>query len=65
VKVAAAAALARMTYDFGPSGVMKVRIMSMENYACYFPNGYGRARGTESGPEPRANEAVVFNDFFQ
>jgi hypothetical protein len=41
LKVLAAAALAGISYDFGLSGVMKARIRSMENYAHYFPKGYG------------------------
>jgi hypothetical protein len=56
----AAAVAAGITYDFGVSSVMKARIGSMENYACYFPKGYGRAPGTELVPEPRVNEAIVF-----
>jgi hypothetical protein len=36
----------------------------MENYAHYFPKGYGRPPGAESVSEPRANEAINFEDFF-
>jgi hypothetical protein len=64
LKVLAVAALAGISYDFGPSGVMKARIGSMENYARYFPKGYGRAPGAESVSEPQANNAIVFDDFF-
>jgi hypothetical protein len=58
------AADARITYDFGPSGVTKAHIGSVENYVHYFPKGSGRAPGTELVPEPRVNEAVAFEDFF-
>jgi hypothetical protein len=63
LKVAALAA-AGITYDFGASNIKKARIGSMENYARYFPKGYDRAPGVELVPEPRANEAFVFEDFF-
>jgi hypothetical protein len=61
LKVAVAAA--RITYDFGVSGITKAHIGSMEKYARYFPKGYGRAPGAESVPEPRKNEVVAFDDF--
>jgi hypothetical protein len=64
LKVAAAAALAGISYDFGPSKIMKTHIGSMESYAHYFPKGYGRPPGAESVLEPRANKAVIFEDFF-
>jgi hypothetical protein len=64
LKVVAAAATARITYDFGPSGVTKACIGSMENYLRYFPKGYGRAPGTELVLEPHVNEAFAFEDFF-
>jgi hypothetical protein len=41
LKVLAAAALAGISYDFGLLGVTKTCIRSMENYAHYFPMGYG------------------------
>jgi hypothetical protein len=63
-KVAVAAALAGISYNFGLSGITKACVKSMENYACHFPKGYGRAPGTEFVSEPRANEAIVFEDFF-
>jgi hypothetical protein len=64
LKVAAAATLARITYDFCPYGITKARIGSMDNYMRYFPKGHGRAPGAELVLEPRANKAVVFDEFF-
>jgi hypothetical protein len=64
LKVAAAAALVGITYDFGPSSVTKGHVGSMESYARYFPKGYGGAPGAESVAEPQANKVVVFKDFF-
>jgi hypothetical protein len=42
LKVAATATLAGISFDFGPSSIIKAHVGSMENYACYFPKGYGR-----------------------
>jgi hypothetical protein len=64
LKVPAAAALPRITYNFGPSGIIKACVGSMENDTRYFPKGYGRAPDTESVPKPRVNEVVVFEDLF-
>jgi hypothetical protein len=64
LKVAEAVALAGISYDFKPSKIMKTRIGSMESYAHYFPKGYGRPLGVESVSEFRANEAIIFEDFF-
>jgi hypothetical protein len=64
LKVAAAATLARISYNFGQSTVRKTCLTSMESYAHYFPKGYRRPPGAEYVPEPRANEVVVFEDFF-
>jgi hypothetical protein len=61
VKVAAAVGI---TFDFGVSDVGKAHIMSMENNTRYILKGYYRAPDAESVSEPRANEAVVFVDFF-
>jgi tRNA A37 threonylcarbamoyladenosine synthetase subunit TsaC/SUA5/YrdC len=36
----------------------------MDSYARYFPKGYGCAPSVESVLEPRANEAIIFDDFF-
>jgi hypothetical protein len=64
LKVAATAALAGISYDFGPSTIMKARLGSLENNTHYFPKGYERPPGAESVLVPRANEVVVFEDFF-
>jgi hypothetical protein len=64
LKVAAAAALARISYNIGPSTITKTCIRSMESYARYFPMGYGRPLGAESVSEPRAKEDVVFKEIF-
>jgi hypothetical protein len=64
LKVAVAAALATISYDFGQSTIKKTCLTSMESYAHYFPKGYYRPPSAESMPEPRANEDVVFEDFF-
>jgi hypothetical protein len=64
VKVVATAALARTSYDFGQSNIMKTCLGSMESYAHYFPKGYGRPPGVEFILEPQANEAAIFDDFF-
>jgi hypothetical protein len=64
LKVAAAAALARITYDFGQSTMMKTHLGSLKSYAHYFPKGLSRPRGAESVLEPQANKALMFEDFF-
>jgi hypothetical protein len=64
LKVVAVAALATIVYDFGQSLVTKTRLTSMESCAHYFLKGYDRALGAESMSEPRANEVVVFENFF-
>jgi hypothetical protein len=64
LKVAAAAALVEISYDFRPSKIMKTHIGSMESYAHYCPKGYGQPPGAGSVPEPQANEAVIVEDFF-
>jgi hypothetical protein len=64
LKVAATAALARITYDFGQSTMMKTHLGSLQNHGQFFPKGYGRPPGTESVSKPRANEVVMFEDFF-
>jgi hypothetical protein len=62
LKVSMVAALAGISYNFGPSKIMKTCIGSMESYARYFLKGY--APDAESEPEPRVNEAVILEDFF-
>jgi hypothetical protein len=47
-KVAAVAALAGISYDFGQSSVTKTRLTSMECHARYFLKGYNRPPGAES-----------------
>jgi hypothetical protein len=64
LKVAVVAALARISYDFDPSKITKIRIGSMESYAYYFPKRYGLPPSTEFVPEPRADEAIILEDFF-
>jgi hypothetical protein len=64
LKVAAAAALAGISYDFGPSTIMKAHLRSLENNTHYFSKGYERPPSAESVLVPRANEVVVFEDFF-
>jgi hypothetical protein len=62
VKVAVAAA--GIAFDFGVSNVGKTCVTSLETNVCYFPKGYCWAPDSETVPEPRVNEAVVFEDFF-
>jgi hypothetical protein len=38
--------------------------MSLENSARYFPKGFARLPSVESVPDPKENEAIVFEDFF-
>jgi hypothetical protein len=64
LKVVAAAALAGISYDFGQLKIMKIQLGSMESYTHYFTKGHGRPLDVESIPEPQANEAVIFEDFF-
>jgi hypothetical protein len=64
LRVSAAAALARISYDFGPSTVTMVCLTSLENTDRYFSKGYGRPPGVESVPNPQTNKVVVFEDFF-
>jgi hypothetical protein len=64
VKIGAVAILVGLSYDFVPSTVMRTRLGSLENSGHCFPKGYARPPGLEFVPSPRANEAVVFEDFF-
>jgi hypothetical protein len=64
VKIGAEAAHAGVSYDFGQSKVIRARITSLENSACYFPKGFARPPDVESVPYPKENEVVVFEDFF-
>jgi hypothetical protein len=62
-KVAVAATAAGMAFDFGSSTIGKDWIRTMEGLR-YFPKGSARALGSELVPEPRVDEAVVFEDLF-
>jgi hypothetical protein len=64
VTAAAAAALAGISYDFEQSAITKTRLGSLESNTRYLLKGYGRPPSAESVPDPRANEAAVFEDFF-
>jgi hypothetical protein len=64
MQIGAEAALALMRYDFGQSTIMKARHASQESIARYFLEGHGRPLGVESLPNPRENEAMVFEDVF-
>jgi hypothetical protein len=64
VKIGAEAALAGVSYDFGQSTVMRAHVTALESFAHYFLKGFARPLGIESVPDPRQNEAVVFDDFF-
>jgi hypothetical protein len=64
LKVAVVAVAMGITFNFGVSDVGKARFTSLETNARYFPKGYGRSLDSEMVSEPRANEAVVFDDFF-
>jgi hypothetical protein len=64
VKVSVVATLAGISYDFGQSTITKTCLGSLESNAHHFPKGYGRPPSVESIPNPRANEAVVFEDVF-
>jgi hypothetical protein len=52
LKVATEAALARVTYDFVQSTMMKARLMSLGSSDHYFPKEYDRPPRTESVPDP-------------
>jgi hypothetical protein len=64
LNVAGAIALAGVTYDFGLLTMTKTRLTSLRSNGHYFPKGCGRPHGAESMPEPRPDEAVMFEDFF-
>jgi hypothetical protein len=42
----------------------KARLVSLGSNNHYFLKGYGRPPGTEFVPNPRPDEAVMFEDFF-
>jgi hypothetical protein len=64
LKVAAKAALAGVTYDFGQSTMTKAHLASLKSNGHYFLKGYGRRPGVEFVPDPQSDEAIVFEDFF-
>jgi hypothetical protein len=64
LKVAAAAALAGITYNFGQSTMMKTHLVTLRNHGHYFPKGYSRAPIVLSVPAPQADEIIKFKDFF-
>jgi hypothetical protein len=64
MKIEAEAALADVSYDFGQSTVAKASVIALKSFALYFLKGFARPPGAESVPDPRENEAVVFEDFF-
>jgi hypothetical protein len=51
------------SYDFGPSTVTIGRIRQLEALG-YFAEGSARELGEEVIPEPVADEAVMFEEFF-
>jgi hypothetical protein len=64
LKVAAAATLAGITYDFRQSTMTKTCLESLRHHDHYFCKGFGRVPSTESVPQPWADEAIMFEDFF-
>jgi hypothetical protein len=64
LKVVAEAVLAGVTYNFGQSTMTKAHLVSLGSHGHYFPKGYGRPPGVESVPNPRSDEAVMFEDLF-
>jgi hypothetical protein len=42
----------------------KTRLAMFKNHDHYFPKGYSRAPDVEFVPVPRADEAILFEDFF-
>jgi hypothetical protein len=63
VKIGAEAALAGISFDFGPSKVTKGRISDLESSSRCFPKGFAWPPGMELVPVPKEDEAVVFEDF--
>ena len=51
------------SWDFGPSLMTEEAIRALEGEG-YFPIGKGRPPHGETIPQPKADEAVVFKDFF-
>ena len=51
------------SWDFGPSLMTEEAIRSLEGEGC-FPTGKGRHSHSETVPQPKADEAIIFKDFF-
>jgi hypothetical protein len=51
------------SYDFGPSTITVGRIRQLEALG-YFAEAFAHELGEEVIPEPAADEAVVFEEFF-
>jgi hypothetical protein len=64
VKIGAEAALAGISFDFGPSKVTKGCISNLESSSRCFPKGFAQPPGMELVPIPKEDETVVFEDFF-
>jgi hypothetical protein len=64
MKIGVEATLVDVSYNFGQSIMMRACVMALESFARYFLKGFARPPGTESVPDPRENEAVIFEDFF-
>jgi hypothetical protein len=64
LKIGAEATLASVTNDFRQSTVMRAHVTALQSFTRHFLKGFARPHGTESIPNPRENEVVVFEDFF-
>jgi hypothetical protein len=65
MKIRAEVALAGITFDFGRSKITRGHILDLEISFRFFPKGFAQPPGIESVPIPKADEAVVFEDFFR
>jgi hypothetical protein len=57
VKVAAATAATRITFDFGISNMGRARVVAMETHARYFLKGYYRSSSAETISKPGAERS--------
>jgi hypothetical protein len=64
VKIGADTTLASVSYNFGQPKVMRGHISDLGNSSCFLLKGFAQPPGIESVPNPKENEAVVFEDFF-
>jgi hypothetical protein len=62
VKIGAEATLAGVSYDLRQSTMTRARAMALESFTRYSPKGFARPPSTEFVPDPRENEAVIFED---